>query len=92
MDANSAEAKASPNKNTMKKTITDSVAWKQLEQHFQQTQSQHMRDLFEANPDRFNDFHIQLDDILLDYSKNRITEETRKLLDRKTTRLKSSHG
>ena len=80
MVANSADAKASPNKNTMKKTITDSVAWKQLERHFQQTQSQHMRDLFEANPDRFNDFHIQLDDILLDYSKNRITEETRKLL------------
>lgn len=80
MAANSADAKASPNKNTMKKTITDSVAWKQLEQHFQQTQSQHMRDLFESNPDRFNDFHIQLDDLLLDYSKNRITEETRQLL------------
>lgn len=76
MAAHSADAKASSNK----KTITDSAAWKQLEQHFQQTQSQHMRDLFEANPDRFNDFHIQLDDILLDYSKNRITEETRRLL------------
>lgn len=80
MAVNSADAKASPNKNTMKKTITDSAAWKQLEQHFQQTQSQHMRNLFAANPDRFNDFHIQLDDMLLDYSKNRITEETRQLL------------
>ncbi len=80
MAVNSADVKTSPNKNTMKKTITDSAAWKQLEQHFKQTQSQHMRDLFEANPDRYKDFHIQLDDILLDYSKNRITEETRQLL------------
>lgn len=80
MAVNSADAKASPSMNTMKKTITDSVAWKQLEQHFEQTKTLHMRSLFEANSDRFNDFHIQLDDILLDYSKNRITEETRQLL------------
>ncbi len=76
MAVNNADSKASLNK----KTITDSVAWKQLEQHFQQIESLHMRDLFAANPDRFNDFHIRLDDILLDYSKNRITEETRQLL------------
>lgn len=76
MAANSADTTTSPNKNT----ITDSTAWKQLEQHFTQTQSQHMRDLFAANPNRFNDFHIKLDDILLDYSKNRMTEETRALL------------
>ncbi len=76
MAVNNADSKASLNK----KTITDSVAWKQLEQHFQQIETLHMRDLFTANPDRFNDFHIRLDDILLDYSKNRITEETRQLL------------
>lgn len=63
-----------------KKTITDSVAWKKLEEHFQQTQSLHMRDLFTANPQRFQQYHIRLNDILLDYSKNRITDETRKLL------------
>ncbi|MDH5426134.1 MAG: glucose-6-phosphate isomerase [Gammaproteobacteria bacterium] len=63
-----------------KKALTESAAWKQLEQHFQQIQTRHMRDLFTANPDRFNDFNIRLNDILLDYSKNRITEETRQLL------------
>ena len=63
-----------------KKSITDSIAWKQLEQHYQQTESNHMRDLFAANPDRFKHFHIRLNDLLLDYSKNRITEETKQLL------------
>ena len=63
-----------------KSTITDSEAWKKLEQHFQQTRSVHMRELFAENPGRFNQFHIQLNDLLLDYSKNRITEETKQLL------------
>jgi len=76
MVANTLDADQSINK----QTITDSVAWKKLQQHFEQTQSQHMRNLFAANPERFNDFHIRLNDILLDYSKNRITEETRELL------------
>jgi glucose-6-phosphate isomerase len=40
----------------------------------------HMKDLFANDPQRFNRFSIRFNDILLDYSKNRITEETLHLL------------
>jgi glucose-6-phosphate isomerase len=39
-----------------------------------------MRDLFAGDPDRFQKFSIRWKDILLDYSKNRITEKTMSLL------------
>ena len=39
-----------------------------------------MRDLFTADPARFEKFSLRMNDLLLDYSKNRITEETMKLL------------
>jgi len=39
-----------------------------------------MRDLFAADPDRFTDFSLRLDDFLFDYSKNRIDRDTRSLL------------
>lgn len=39
-----------------------------------------IREQFAADPDRFDKFSLQVDDILLDYSKNRITSETLKLL------------
>ena len=63
-----------------KSAITESAAWKSLEQHFEQVKSVHMRELFAEDPERFDNFHIRLNDILLDYSKNRITDETRQLL------------
>lgn len=55
-------------------------AWKSLEQHFQQVQELHLRTLFEQDENRFDSFSIQWNDILFDYSKNRITEETKALL------------
>jgi glucose-6-phosphate isomerase len=39
-----------------------------------------MKDLFANDPQRFNRFSIRFEDILLDYSKNRITDETLQLL------------
>lgn len=39
-----------------------------------------MRTLFEKDPSRFENFSLQFEDILLDYSKNRITKETMQLL------------
>jgi len=39
-----------------------------------------MRDLFAQDPTRFDKFHLTCGDILLDYSKNRITEQTMTLL------------
>ena len=40
----------------------------------------HMRDLFAADPARFERFSLQVGDLLLDYSKNRITDDTMGLL------------
>jgi glucose-6-phosphate isomerase len=59
-------------------TTTDS--WRQLADHFEKNKDVHMRDLFRRDPDRFDRFSIRFGDILLDYSKNRITEETMALL------------
>ncbi|MFO1128983.1 MAG: glucose-6-phosphate isomerase [Rhodospirillales bacterium] len=60
--------------------ITQSPAWQALERHAASTGTLHMRDLFAADPDRFNRFSVRLGDLLLDYSKNRITAETMLLL------------
>ncbi|NOX43674.1 MAG: glucose-6-phosphate isomerase [Gammaproteobacteria bacterium] len=61
-------------------SITTSHAWKALESHYQSISETHMRDLFTEDPKRFTKFSTQFNDILLDYSKNRITEETLTLL------------
>jgi len=60
--------------------LTLSSAWKALGQHQKEIASVHMRDLFAGDPDRFQKFSIRWKDILLDYSKNRITEKTMSLL------------
>jgi len=54
--------------------------WKALQAHYEAVCGQHMRDLFSADNQRFSKFSIQYEDILLDYSKNRISEETMSLL------------
>lgn len=56
--------------------LTDSPPWLNLQAHYQDMRGLHMRDLFAADPQRFERFSLHLDDFLLDYSKNRITEET----------------
>lgn len=60
--------------------LTQSPAWMALNAHFKDIKDVHMRDMFRENPDRFEQFSTQLNDILLDYSKNRITDTTIKLL------------
>jgi glucose-6-phosphate isomerase len=55
-------------------------AWKALEAHFEATKDVHMKDLFAKDPERFNKFSSSFEDILMDFSKNRITEETMDLL------------
>ncbi len=60
--------------------LTDSTQWKALEEHFKVMSHVHMRDLFKDTPERFEQFSVGLNDLLLDYSKNRITDETFKLL------------
>ncbi len=60
--------------------LLESPAWKALEAHYKKIEPMQMRDLFEQDPKRFEKFSLTFNDILLDYSKNRITEETRSLL------------
>ncbi|MGE3165003.1 MAG: glucose-6-phosphate isomerase [Planctomycetota bacterium] len=60
--------------------LTKSRVWQALVKHRQQLGHQHLRDLFAADPRRFERFSIRYDDILLDYSKQRITSETMELL------------
>lgn len=59
---------------------TQTQAWKKLSTHHQQMKAVHMKELFKDDPDRFQHFSTQFEDILLDYSKNRITQETLDLL------------
>lgn len=59
---------------------TTTTAWKALEQHAQQMKQVHMKSLFEEDKNRFDKYKFQLDDILVDLSKNIITEETKTLL------------
>ena len=61
-------------------TINKSSSWKALNNHFEKIKSTHMRDLFDNDDDRFNKYHIQYEDFLVDFSKNRITDETLDLL------------
>ena len=61
-------------------TINKSSSWKALNNHFEKIKKVQMRDLFINDGDRFNKYHIQYEDFLVDYSKNRITDETLKLL------------
>ena len=60
--------------------LTQSPAWRALSVHSEAAQSSHLRDLFAADAKRFNRFSIELEDMLVDYSKNRVTDQTMKLL------------
>ena len=51
-------------------------SWQNLHRHYEKTKNLHMKTLFAENPQRFNEFSIRFNDILVDYSKNRITEQT----------------
>ena len=59
---------------------TTSPAWKNLQTHYDAQKDIQMRDLFAQDPDRFKKFSLEFEDVLLDFSKNRITSETLKLL------------
>ncbi|HEY5961666.1 MAG TPA: glucose-6-phosphate isomerase, partial [Polyangiaceae bacterium] len=60
--------------------LTESSAWKALAAHYAATRSLKMRDLFEADSGRFRELSLTFDDLLFDFSKNRITGETVDLL------------
>lgn len=60
--------------------IIDSKEWKALESHFKSIKNIQMREMFNQDEERFNNLHLKLDDLLVDFSKNRITQETIRLL------------
>jgi len=59
---------------------TTTLAWKKLQEHFEEIKEVEMKQFFAEEPQRFNDFSIHWEDFLVDFSKNRMTKETQELL------------
>ncbi len=55
---------------------TKTVSWQNLKNHYKKIKNIPMKERFKTDPERFRKFSIQFNDILVDYSKNRITDET----------------
>jgi glucose-6-phosphate isomerase len=60
--------------------LSQRSAWKALEAHAQEMKQRNLRELFAEDPNRGLRLTVETDGIFLDYSKNRITDETLKLL------------
>jgi glucose-6-phosphate isomerase len=61
-------------------SLSASPAWRALQEHAESLRAVHLRELFAADAGRFERLSLRLDDLLLDYSKNRVTDETMSLL------------
>ncbi|PKB16887.1 glucose-6-phosphate isomerase [Flavobacterium sp. 5] len=59
---------------------TDTSAWKKLQAHYTEIQKASMTAMFQADSSRTEKFHLKWNDFLIDYSKNRISQETIDLL------------
>ena len=59
---------------------TETLAWKALEEHFCKIKNTEIKEFFDADNSRINNFHVKWKEFLLDYSKNRIDNKTKKLL------------
>ena len=57
-------------------SVTTTKAWKELEAHYNEVKDDQMRTLFADDAKRFEKFSLELDNMVVDYSKNRITEKT----------------
>ena len=64
----------------MKSELRQRDAWRNLEEHFEQTKGHLLRELFANDPARATRFSAEAEGIYLDYSKNRVTSETMALL------------
>jgi glucose-6-phosphate isomerase len=60
--------------------LTETAPWKALEAHHAEIRGLHMRDLFANDSERFSKFSVEFDDLVFDFSKNRVTEKTLGLL------------
>ncbi|MDT7043118.1 glucose-6-phosphate isomerase [Candidatus Nitronereus thalassa] len=61
-------------------SLTQRPSWKALEKHYQEIKPLHLRKLFQDDPDRAERFSLEALGIYLDYSKNRVTDNTMRLL------------
>jgi glucose-6-phosphate isomerase len=59
---------------------TETDAWQQLKQHYEEMENVSIKKMFQEDEDRFSKFSTGIDDIVFDYSKNRINDRTIGLL------------
>jgi glucose-6-phosphate isomerase len=62
------------------KTAVQQKSWKALESHYKKVSKLHLRELFAEDPERGKRMAVEAAGLYLDYSKNRITDETLELL------------
>src|SRR5215475_235504 len=62
------------------KPLTQRPAWKALTAHYKRVRKLHLRDLFAKDPKRGERMTAEAVGLFLDYSKNRVTDQTLKLL------------
>src|SRR6266853_1046167 len=62
------------------KPLTERQTWNVLEAHYQKVRELHLRQLFAEDPKRGERMTVEAVGLYLDYSKNRVTDETLKLL------------
>jgi len=60
--------------------LTKRPEWRELQRHYDQINDIHLRDLFAEDPDRGERMTLEACDLYLDYSKNRLTDDTIQLL------------
>ncbi len=60
--------------------LRERKAWQALERHYQEIAGRHLRDLFAEDPGRGERLTAEAPGLYLDYSKNRVTDETLRLL------------
>ncbi|HET8858408.1 glucose-6-phosphate isomerase [Marivirga sp.] len=58
----------------------ETKSWAKLQQHYQNTKNNHLKSLFEEHKSRFEKFSLNTESLFIDFSKNKITEETLSLL------------
>jgi len=61
-------------------SVTQKKSWKQLRKHAVKTGNLHLSDLFMEDPDRFDNYKLGSEQLLLDFSKQRINRQTTELL------------
>lgn len=64
----------------MTKAVNKTRAWKKLAAHYKHVKDVEMRDLFDHDKERAKKFTVYFDNLMLDYSKNRVNERTMKHL------------